>query len=1023
MDPLSKLCAVRDRVFDASQRDTVLDLTDLIEERINAHRFFETNYVTDGMRTLLREAFDRFSRRSDQGIFLLTQSMGGGKTHNMIALGLLAQHPDLRQNILNDAYDPHLGRVRVAAFTGRESDAPYGIWGSIAAQLGKKEQFSEYYSPLQAPGQTAWVELLKGDPLLILLDELPPYFENARAQVIGNADLATVTNTALSNLFVAAGRPDLANVCIVVSDLKATYSEGSQQVGQALNNLQNEASRSAMQLEPVRQNTNEIYHILRKQLFKEMPAEDAVRAVAQAYASAVKDAKQMAVTDASPETFARRIQEAYPFHFSIRDLYARFRENPGFQQTRDLIRLMRTVVAHMYKSGAADERYLIHPYDIDLNHDPTLTQVTRINAKLENAVSHDIASGGSAVAETIDENRGGSDAKDMSTLLLIASLPNVPKSVKGLTRAELISFLCTPDRNVAQLREQVLKPFVSSAWYLHTDAEGRLLFKDVKNITAELNTTAEAYGRETRLVELRTFLKGLFEPEIKDVYQAVQAMPAVDEISVRADRVTLVLARPSSQGLNEDLQRFYADQEYKNRLAFLTGQKTSHEHLLTAAARLKAIRHILEQMKIDRVSESDPQYALALEIEDDIKLKLLSAARETFTTLYYPSMTGDLRKAEFIMQWTSNNYNGEEQIRDTLTSKGKFTTDVESDTFRKKCEDRLFTQKQMLWTEVKKRAAAYPKWPWHRADALERLKERMVHEDQWREEGNYINKGPFPPPRTDVRVQEVHRDHESGEVTLRLTPVHGDTIYYEVGAQATTASRRVTNPQSFKTTDLKLSFLCVDSADEHETGEPVEWINEVTIQHRIVAGANGTKKVELKAVPQAGILYTTDGSNPNVAGGRYEGEFEIDEDTTVIQAVVAQEDVVAEPRTIRVDWDKTHDHEIDDERAARWALEKQYGTTSEVYETLKRLKKLDVQVTGAVINVADGQEWVDLSFDQSMELEADKLEASVEFIRGLMNEGEVSLRVQHLHFTSGANLKEWAHETNTEVNPAKVDQS
>jgi len=32
-----------------------------------------------------------------------------------------------------------VGKVKVIAFTGRESDAPYGIWGAIADQLGKKE--------------------------------------------------------------------------------------------------------------------------------------------------------------------------------------------------------------------------------------------------------------------------------------------------------------------------------------------------------------------------------------------------------------------------------------------------------------------------------------------------------------------------------------------------------------------------------------------------------------------------------------------------------------------------------------------------------------------------------------------------------------------------------------------------------------------------------------------------------------------------------------------------------------------
>lgn len=34
---------------------------------------------------------------------MLSQAMGGGKTHSMIALGLLAKEPNLRKKILGDA--------------------------------------------------------------------------------------------------------------------------------------------------------------------------------------------------------------------------------------------------------------------------------------------------------------------------------------------------------------------------------------------------------------------------------------------------------------------------------------------------------------------------------------------------------------------------------------------------------------------------------------------------------------------------------------------------------------------------------------------------------------------------------------------------------------------------------------------------------------------------------------------------------------------------------------------------------
>ena len=236
---LFELCKPRESVFDESKRDDVLDLTDLIENRIDPYRFIEENFLTEGMKVLFETAFKRFHRQGVTGLIKLTQSMGGGKTHNMIALGLLAKHPEFREKVMSDRFKgSHLGKIKVVAFTGRESDAPYGIWGAIAEQLGKKEVFKDFYSPLQAPGQTAWINLLKGEPLLILLDELPPYLDNARAKTIGDSNLAMVTTTALANLFNALGKEELSNVCVVISDLKATYESGSELLQSSFKNLE-----------------------------------------------------------------------------------------------------------------------------------------------------------------------------------------------------------------------------------------------------------------------------------------------------------------------------------------------------------------------------------------------------------------------------------------------------------------------------------------------------------------------------------------------------------------------------------------------------------------------------------------------------------------------------------------------------------------------------------------------------------------------------------------------------------------
>ena len=181
MHTIKALCKPRDSVFKDATRDDVLNLSDFIDGKINADKFFEENFKTKGMELLFETAFKRFAGKSETGVIKLTQAMGGGKTHNMLALALLARNPDLRGKFIGSAYSD-IGEISVVAFSGRESDVKFGIWGRIAEQLECKEFFADHYSPLKAPGESAWVNLLKDRRLLILLDELPPYLVNAKSK-------------------------------------------------------------------------------------------------------------------------------------------------------------------------------------------------------------------------------------------------------------------------------------------------------------------------------------------------------------------------------------------------------------------------------------------------------------------------------------------------------------------------------------------------------------------------------------------------------------------------------------------------------------------------------------------------------------------------------------------------------------------------------------------------------------------------------------------------------------------------
>lgn len=383
---LQTLCKPRQSVFAADRRATVLNLDTFLKGHVNGAEFFEENYFTSGMLTLVDRAFRHLGGAgAGSSVFLLSQAMGGGKTHSMIALGLLARDTALRTMVLGDEHNPapKLGRCRVAGFNGRSTDAAGGIWGSIAEQLGKAEQFARYVSPLlSAPGPEAWKQLLGGDPLVLFLDEIPPYLEYAVAVPVGNADLGVVTTTALANLFVAVAEMD--NVCLVLSDLAGSNFSGGQAAlesafNRAVQGLTGEARRIAVPITPVNPNGDELYHILRKRLFEQVALDSDIQLIAGAYREALREAVQMNLTTSSPENLFARVTDSYPFHPDLGELMAKFKENEGFQQTRGVIRLMQMVVSHLWNSKRAASIDLIHPYDLDLNQDELASEVRTIN--------------------------------------------------------------------------------------------------------------------------------------------------------------------------------------------------------------------------------------------------------------------------------------------------------------------------------------------------------------------------------------------------------------------------------------------------------------------------------------------------------------------------------------------------------------------------------------------------------------------------------------------------------------------
>jgi hypothetical protein len=1025
MGPLKTLeqaCKPRQSVFDQTVRDTVYNIDDLAQ--IDANAFFAENYVTEGMQQLLTEAFQRLEGKSSSssGTFLLSQSMGGGKTHNLLALGLLAKYPSLRRQVMGGFYEPgSLGAVRVVTFSGREKP-PFGIWGNIAEQVGQRDTFKDFYSPLTPPGVSNWVALLRGEPTLIMLDELPPYFQGARSIEVGATTLDVITTTALANLFVAVASDKLPNVCVVLTDLRASaYGEGSAAVTESLRDLEREANRSVTRIDPVRLQTDELYHIMRTRLFERVAEPADAEAIAAAYREAVDEAKRMDLTTASPDNLRAEIARSYPFHPGIRDLFARFRENPGFQQTRALIRIMRIVVADLWTSRDASRQYLIGAHDLDLHRPDIASEIRQINSSLDNAVAHDIASDArTSVAETID-GPGGSNAQDAATLIFLSSLSQAVNPTLGLTRSDIVGYLAAPGRDITTLRA-ALDELQSQAWYLHATGAGALLFKNTENLIAKLESYAQGMLGEQRETEIRARLETIFEPQTRAVYQRVLVLPALDQVQPAPDQVTLVVFKPSPTAL-EEITRFFEQQLYKNRLLFLTSDGARYGRVLERAAYLRAISTIIAEFRQQRLREDDPQLRDALELETREQATFYQACREAFQTLYYPSNRG-LTKLEITPQYGGNRYEGETIVQQALAGAMKYTDDIGPDGgFVRRVEERLWPQgqKEVSWADIKRNAAQNPGWVWHHPSALDDLRAALVMRDTWRaHEGGWVERGPFPKPATGVSVQRLLRDPSTGEATLRVRPLHGDVIHYSEGGQATTASPRL---ESFdvKTRAARVSFLCVDTTGQHETGEPETWTNEIEVKYELFE-RGGARLCELRAYPGGEIVYTIDGSSPETSGLPYSEPFEVADDARVLQARARLDGVISETLRVNVPPRGRDDWTIDANRPAVWKKRQRRDATGETFDFLAHVDQHHGALGGTRLAISKGTHFAELLVDDDTWQEPAALREQADLLQRIVPGGSLSLDAAQLRFSAGRDLSDLAGALRETLQKSDVEQ-
>ncbi len=1031
MKTVKDACKLQPNALDVRLSDQIEQLDELINMEGTGEAFFERTFITQGMRSLVEEGIARLAGRSSSAIFHLKQAMGGGKTHLLVGFGLLARHPELREKYFGDvSYIHEFQQAKIAAFNGRNSPPEY-FWGEIAKQLGKPELFKPFWAAgPKAPDEKDWLALFEvDDPVLILLDEMPPYFHYLNTQKVGDGTVADIATRAFANLLTAAGKKK--NVAVVVSDLSVVYYSGRNLINQALKDARRELGRQERSITPVDLAANEVYDILKKRLFKKLPDESVIQEVASAFGKELEQATKAKVAGRAAEAIADEIENTYPFHPRLKNLIALFKENEEFKQTRGLIELVSRLLKSVWERPDNDV-FLIGAQHFDLSIPEVRDKLTEIS-DMRDVISKDLwDANNSAHAQVIDLKTGNDAARQVSTLLFTASLSTAVNAVKGLTREEIVECLVAPLRRPSEFTK-AFDELKKVAWYLHHTPEGRYYFDRQENLTKLLQTLAKDAPQNQIDDLIRHRLKEMFDAKRKTAYQEAIPLPRLEDVAdkVRRERVLLIVS-PDSKIPPEEVKRFFEGTTQKNNLCILTGDKTAMASVKQAARQYYAAQKADARIPKGHAQREDLERKQQ-DYDHDFTSTILSLFDKVLYPIRRPGKDAQLVAKPLDMSRDTNQpFDGEEQIIKTLTTDPiKLYLDVEEnfDALRSKAEDILWPENQdeVRWSDVLDRYKEDPAMPWLPPKGLENLKKLAINRGLWEDlENGYITKRPRK-KKTSAQVFVESGPDDSGKVRLRINTQNAGPapkIYYEEDGHVSEESPRLKD-QTLVTNALKVEFLVVDPSGQFETGDPVTWTNKLIIRSNLVE-KEGKRFVELFVAPRGKLRYTLDGSEPR-EGKEYTGEpIPIGDGETLLR-VFAEADGLETKEDFTFSDRGQKGIKIDPSKPAKLKPRSRphsikLDSRAKTFEALDIASQKSVILKDVVLTIGQGNKVVNITI---IELPVD-----AGFLEGLLKkamekfdpDAPVTMSFKSAEFKSGHDLQEFLEKLGLDVSQEDIAQ-
>jgi predicted AAA+ superfamily ATPase len=612
--------------------------------------FFRRTFLTAGLRELIVSAIRRWRKEpGGNPVVELQTTFGGGKTHSMLALYHLAsgtpatELPGMESIVAEVGGGPPQSIKRAVLvgnqlMPGQRDPKADGVevrtlWGELAWQLGGKKAYEKVRQADETAtnaGDALGSVIREAAPCLILIDEWVAYarqlMDDRRLPGGDFETQFTFAQTLSEQVKAIPGAMLVVSIPASTSGDGASPTEGvsDEEVGgsrgrEAVARLRNVFQRIASQWRPA--NAEESYEIVRRRLFETITEKEAftqrdlvVRAFTDHYA---KHSGEFPA-ECREADYIRKMQLAYPVHPEVFErLYQDWSGLVRFQRTRGVLRLMASVIHHLWESG--DQGLLILPAHVPVGAQKIEGELTRYLPSGWTTVIEKDVDGPDATPRKLDAEKPNlgriSATRRVARTLFIGSAPMADAANRGMEDRRIKLGCVLPGESPAIFGD-ALRHLAQAATYLYQDS-ARYWYATQPTVAKLAADRAEELKRHRDKVldEIRERIReDLRDAKKRGEFARIHAFPGTNS-DVPDDRTTaLVILGPETEWSKEPdapamkaakailESRGNSPRLYRNALVFLAADRARLEELEQAVRSFLAWKSILADAEGDRPS-------------------------------------------------------------------------------------------------------------------------------------------------------------------------------------------------------------------------------------------------------------------------------------------------------------------------------------------------------------------------------------------------------------------------------------